>query len=233
MRGFRSSHPSTNRVNAVPRVFVGMTQFSLMIGLLGLLIFVGFLLFRRPVLERYFEKKTGYECQIEGFDLDLRDASIELSGIEIFNVAPFPRIPLGKIRRARLEWETIETGSFPKLLNLLDIEIESITVIRLDGNEFNFYGFVEALVQAWGQSSGGTPLQIKACSLRVDSLIAIDEEREEEKKLIVQMDYFWEGENIASVREITDPAMEIAKEEVDRFYLVNYVKDGIKGFFRK
>ena len=230
---------------------VGVVQSLVMVGVVVALVMAGVLLFRRTFLERYLEKATGYPWQVESFDLDPRCSMIELHGVTVGNIAPYPQMPLAKVRRIRLEWDPSASQQFPRRLRLLEIEVDQLTLIRLDGNRFNVLSFVEALVRAWGSeptptrsasaevAEGGAKPQpgarvrdsllIDECWLIWDTLIALDEEAKGEKRKEVLIHYEGYQKNVSRIREITDPAIKVAKEEVDTFYFFNYLGDSIRG----
>lgn len=201
----------------------------------------GFFLFRGTLLERYIEKELGYPCDVTEFDLDPGRALIELRDVVIWNNDPYPKIPLAKIRRFRMEWDPAFSKQFPRKLRLLEVELDELTLVRLDGNQFNILEFVEAIIKAWGaESTGPRPegsqasgLLIDECWLFLDTLIALDQEVKGGKRMEVLVEYEDYQRNVTRIRQITDPAIKIAKDEVNGFYFFNYFGDALRALIRE
>ena len=133
----------------------------------------------------------------------------------------------------------MRSQQFPKQLRLLEVELDTLTLIRLDGNRFNILYFVEALVQAWGsdadlesENTTREPLHIEECWLLWDTLVALDEEVEGGKRMEVLVEYEAHHENVSRIRDITDPAIKTAKDEVDTFYFFNYLGDSLRSLLK-
>ncbi|MCG8527716.1 MAG: hypothetical protein MI748_15145 [Opitutales bacterium] len=213
------------------RAVLGAIQFGTLLFLLWSIIFLGVLLFRKPALENYFYKKTGYTCTISDFEFEPRSASIVLHDVVIWNKHPFPSKPLGELSRVRLDWNILNTHKFPKKLRLLEVEIERLTVIRADGNRFNVIDFVEAIVQAWGKGSGRTKLAIDECHVQWDYIVTEDSESKKGKRMELLMDYDAYHTNVESIRDLTNPPMLLAKDKIDGFYFFNFLNDKIESVF--
>lgn len=197
-------------------------------------------MFKDQFLARYFTSKTGYFCEIKGFDLNPLKSMIELHDVTIWNVDPYPKIPLAEVKRIRVEWDFRESFRLPRKLRLLEIEIDELTLIRLDGNQFNIPGFVEAIIRAWESSpetsdsvtSGSGVVEIGECWLYWDYLIAMDEEVKSGKRMEVLLDYEEYLQNVSRIHEITDPAIKTAKDQVESFYFFNYMGDSIRSLLK-
>lgn len=209
-----------------------MIQMLVMTSILVGLLVLGFSLFRKTMLERYFTEKTGYVCEVESFDFDPWVSLVELHNLKIYNKEPFPNIPLGEIRCIRLEWDPSEIRYFPKHLRLLEIEIQSLTLIRLEGNQFNILDFVEDIVSVWGNKSDVSQLRIDECWVSWDYIVTLDDEHRNKKRMELLLEYEGFHQNVTSIREITDPPMALAKGEVDGFYFFNYITDSVKGLLK-
>jgi hypothetical protein len=214
------------------KLVVGGTQLLVLTGVLAVIVTIGIMMFRRPVLEQYLQDKTGYTCTIGSIDFDPKISLIELHNLTIWNKDPYPHVPLGEVRRVRLEWNPLQLPYFPKKLRLLEIEVQSITLIRLDGNRFNILDFVEAVKNAWGRDSGETSLNIDESWIQWDYIIALDAEKKDGKRMEVLIDYEGNHQHVTRIRELTDPPMELAKAQVDGFYFFNYLGDRIMSLLR-
>ena len=223
------------------RLLLGFIQFGVFGGLAVALCVGGFFLFRKMLLERYVERELGYPCEIGQFEFNAGKSMVELRDVVIWNIDPYPVLPLAKVRRFRLEWDPTLSKEFPRQLRLLEIELDELTLVRLDGNKFNILDFVEAVIKAWGSGpaeSGveanvaGTPtasaLHIDECWLLWDYLVALDQEVKGGKRMEVLVEYEGYHKDVTSIREITDPAIKVAKGEVDGFYFFNYVGDSLR-----
>ena len=212
---------------------VGGIQLLVLTAVLGILVLTGIMLFRQTMLERYLFEKTGYTCTMESFDFNPKAAYLELHHVTIWNHDPYPHTPLSEVRRVRLEWNPADFPNFPSKLKLLDIDIQSITVIRLNGNRFNILDFVEAVDRAWGgDDTPSSSLQIDESRIRWDYVITLDEEKKNGRRMELLLDYFGEHRNVTMLTQITDPPMELAKSKVDGFYFFNYLEDSISNLFR-
>ena len=216
----------------LPRLVLGTIQLLVLSLVLGVLTMIGVMLFRQPMLERYLREKTGYICTIGSFDFDPKASYFELHDVTVWNRDPFPHVPLGEVRRVRLEWRPGDWGEFPCKLKLLDLDIRSITIIRLNGNRFNVLDFVEAVDRAWGgESDTPASLQIDVSRISWDYVVTLDEEKAG-RRMEVLLEYKGEHHNVTRLAEITDPPMDLAKSEVDGFYFFNYLGDSIKNLLR-
>jgi hypothetical protein len=92
------------RKQPIANLFLVAVQYCALLSVGVALLVIGVLLFRKTFLERYFEKMTHFECTIDHFDFKPEIAMIEMHDIIIWNRHPYPREPLAKVRRARLEW---------------------------------------------------------------------------------------------------------------------------------
>ena len=214
------------------KLLIGGAQVLLLIAVLGILAILGMMLFRQSMLERYLYKKTGYTCTIEGFDFDPKGSYLELHNVTIWNHDPYPHTPLSEVRRVRLEWAPAEFPDFPSKLKLFDIDVQSITVIRLNGNRFNILDFVEAIDRAWGgDDNASSSLRIDECRVRWDYVITLDEEKDG-RRMELLLEYSGEHQNVTRLTQITDPPMELAKSKVEGFYFFNYFEDSVRNLFR-
>ncbi|MEQ9825146.1 MAG: hypothetical protein ABQ298_12255 [Puniceicoccaceae bacterium] len=199
----------------------------------------GVMLFREPLLERHIEYKTGYRCDIGKVVMDPRRSMLELRDMTIWNKAPYPEGPLAQVRRLRAEWHPGASRHFPKRLRLLELELDSLTVIRRSGNHFNVLEFVEALVDAWGSpperhqpEDPEHALHIEEVWVLWDQLIAVEAESSEGKRMEVLLEYEASHSDVTRIHEVSDPAIQVARKHVDRFYMFSYLMDALRNLFR-
>ena len=232
MGGEKTDPATQSTPKRLPKLVLGGIQLLILSLVMGVLAMLGLMLFRQPMLERYLREKTGYICTIGSFDFDPKASYIELHNVTIWNRDPFPHVPLGKVTRARLEWNPTDWGTFPRKLKLLDLDVQSITIIRLNGNRFNILDFVEAVDRAWGSKSDApTPLQIEESRICWDYVVTLDEEKAG-RRMELLLEYKGEHHHVTRLAEITDPPMELAKSEVDGFFFFNYLGDSLKNLLR-
>jgi hypothetical protein len=200
---------------------------------LGLL-YGGSHLFGARLLERYFTGKTGYPCSIETMRWNPWKGMLQLEGVTVSNLDPYPPGVLSRITRIRAEWHPWKTIDFPHFLRLLEVEVDFIHVVRIRGNRFNVYEFGDTLGTAWARPAGvpAKPMLIDEVWIYWEYLIATDREDPSARRVELLMDYEARHLQVDHVPEFTTgPAVE-ARKRLRGFYMFRVLGDGIRDVFR-
>jgi hypothetical protein len=153
-----------------------------------------------------------------------------LGEVVIREKAPFPDEPILQVRCLRVEWDLKDTPLFPRKLRLLEVEIESATLIRMKGNRFNVDRFADVMLTVWGRrpQESPRPFRIEEAWICLDRLSAMTHASPDYRRAHFDLAYERFHEEVGSIRELTAPLENESREKVKRFFLFPYLGDAFR-----